>query len=82
MGLNVAAYKGFSTYRQSVTSSAQAEFVATMMVRNGRHFYAEPQCDDWWSFCVDTEHEMALRGYIIAAEVVHPAPVKKGEKNG
>lgn len=81
MGLKVQAYPGFQTYTQQVATSAQAEFVASMMVRNGRHFYAEPQCDDWWSFCVDTEHARALQGYIIAAEVVHPAPVKKGKKS-
>ena len=81
MGLKVQAYPGFQTYTQQVATSAQAEFVASMMVRNGRHCYAEPLCDDHWFFVVDTEHKLALQGYVIAAEVVHPAPVKKGKKN-
>jgi hypothetical protein len=72
MGLKVQAYPGFQTYTQQVATSAQAEFVASMMVHNGRHCYSEPLCDGRWFFVVNTEHERALQGYIVAAEVLHP----------
>lgn len=64
MGLNVKAYRGFSAFRAEVPNPEQAMAVACHMIQDGRHFYAEPQCFDKWEFCVDAEHEIALKAFI------------------